>query len=79
MIIGMIPMVFALGEGAEQNAPLGRARDRRPDGATVASDTVFRADGMQRAAGTREGALQGALQGEALIGECGRVDRPHRA
>jgi multidrug efflux pump subunit AcrB len=25
MIIGMIPMVFALGEGAEQNAPLGRA------------------------------------------------------
>jgi multidrug efflux pump subunit AcrB len=25
MIIGMIPMVFAPGEGAEQNAPLGRA------------------------------------------------------
>ena len=25
MIIGMLPMAFALGEGAEQNAPLGRA------------------------------------------------------
>ena len=25
MIIGMIPMAFALGEGGEQNAPLGRA------------------------------------------------------
>jgi multidrug efflux pump subunit AcrB len=25
MIIGMIPMALALGEGAEQNAPLGRA------------------------------------------------------
>ena len=25
MIIGMVPMALALGEGAEQNAPLGRA------------------------------------------------------
>jgi Cu/Ag efflux pump CusA len=25
MIIGMIPMALSLGEGAEQNAPLGRA------------------------------------------------------
>jgi multidrug efflux pump subunit AcrB len=25
MVIGMIPMAFALGEGGEQNAPLGRA------------------------------------------------------
>jgi multidrug efflux pump subunit AcrB len=25
MIIGMMPMAFALGEGGEQNAPLGRA------------------------------------------------------
>jgi multidrug efflux pump subunit AcrB len=25
MIIGMVPMAFALGEGGEQNAPLGRA------------------------------------------------------
>jgi multidrug efflux pump subunit AcrB len=25
MIIGMVPMAFGLGEGGEQNAPLGRA------------------------------------------------------
>jgi multidrug efflux pump subunit AcrB len=25
MVIGMIPMALGLGEGAEQNAPLGRA------------------------------------------------------
>jgi multidrug efflux pump subunit AcrB len=25
MIIGMVPMALGLGEGAEQNAPLGRA------------------------------------------------------
>jgi multidrug efflux pump subunit AcrB len=25
MIIGMLPMAFGLGEGGEQNAPLGRA------------------------------------------------------
>ena len=25
MIVGMIPMAFGIGEGAEQNAPLGRA------------------------------------------------------
>jgi multidrug efflux pump subunit AcrB len=25
MILGMLPMALALGEGAEQNAPLGRA------------------------------------------------------
>src|SRR6202042_2505447 len=25
MVIGMLPMAFALGEGGEQNAPLGRA------------------------------------------------------
>jgi multidrug efflux pump subunit AcrB len=25
MIIGMVPMAFALGDGGEQNAPLGRA------------------------------------------------------
>ena len=32
MLIGMLPMSLALGEGGEQNAPLGRRRDRRPDG-----------------------------------------------
>jgi multidrug efflux pump subunit AcrB len=35
MIIGMLPMArrrrAGLGEGGEQNAPLGRAGDRRPD------------------------------------------------
>ncbi len=31
MIIGMVPMALGLGEGGEQNAPLGRAGDRRPD------------------------------------------------
>ncbi len=25
MIIGMVPMALAMGEGGEQNAPLGRA------------------------------------------------------
>jgi multidrug efflux pump subunit AcrB len=25
MIIGMVPMAFGIGEGGEQNAPLGRA------------------------------------------------------
>ena len=25
MIIGMLPMAFSMGEGGEQNAPLGRA------------------------------------------------------
>ena len=25
MVLGMLPMAFALGEGGEQNAPLGRA------------------------------------------------------
>jgi multidrug efflux pump subunit AcrB len=25
MVIGMMPMAFAMGEGGEQNAPLGRA------------------------------------------------------
>ena len=30
MIIGMVPMALGLGEGGEQNAPLGPGRDRRP-------------------------------------------------
>ena len=25
MVIGMVPMAFSMGEGGEQNAPLGRA------------------------------------------------------
>ena len=48
MIIGMVPMAFALGEGGEQNAPLGRAVDwrigRRHDrNAVLRSDRVLRA------------------------------------
>ena len=31
MIIGMLPMSLGLGEGGEQNAPLGRGGHRRPD------------------------------------------------
>jgi hypothetical protein len=31
MIIGMVPMALDLGEGGEQNAPLGRAVIGRPD------------------------------------------------
>jgi hypothetical protein len=31
MIIGMIPMALGLGDGGEQNAPLGPRRHRRPD------------------------------------------------
>jgi multidrug efflux pump subunit AcrB len=30
MVIGMLPLAAGFGEGGEQNAPLGRARDRRP-------------------------------------------------
>ena len=45
MIIGMIPMAFALGEGGEQNAPLGRAVIGGLSVATVATlffvPTVF--------------------------------------
>jgi multidrug efflux pump subunit AcrB len=37
MIIGMIPMALGLGEGGEQNAPLGRAVIGGLLGATVAT------------------------------------------
>ncbi len=37
MIIGMLPMAFALGEGGEQNAPLGRAVIGGPIFATVST------------------------------------------
>ena len=62
MIIGMLPMAFALGEGGEQNAPLGRAvigglagRDR--------GDAVLRSDRIQRAAFA--GASGGARDGRS--------------
>ena len=49
MIIGMVPMAFALGEGGEQNAPLGRAVDRRID-RRHDRNAVLRSDRVQRAA-----------------------------
>ena len=63
MIIGMIPMALSLGEGAEQNAPLGRAVIGGLVFATVATlffvPTVFvlihgrkGAEARQAAAGT---------------------------
>jgi multidrug efflux pump subunit AcrB len=56
MIIGMVPMAFALGEGGEQNAPLGRAVIGGLTVATIATlffvPTVFsvlhRRDGARR-------------------------------
>jgi hypothetical protein len=68
MIIGMIPMALSLGEGAEQNAPLGRAVIGGLIFATVATllfvPTVFvlihgrkGADGARKEAdGARKGA-----------------------
>jgi len=41
MIVGMLPMAFGLGEGAEQNAPLGRAVIGGLAFATVATLTVL--------------------------------------
>jgi multidrug efflux pump subunit AcrB len=45
MIIGMIPMALAMGEGGEQNAPLGRAVIGGLTAATIATlffvPTVF--------------------------------------
>jgi multidrug efflux pump subunit AcrB len=56
MIIGMVPMAFALGEGGEQNAPLGRAVIGGLTVATVATlffvPTVFSVL-HRRKAGTR--------------------------
>ena len=49
MIIGMLPMAWALGEGGEQNAPLGRAVIGGLLIATVAT-LFFVPDGVQRAA-----------------------------
>jgi hypothetical protein len=49
MIIGMIPMALGIGEGAEQNAPLGRAVIGGPavrDGV----DAVLRAGAVRRRA-----------------------------
>ena len=47
MVIGMVPMALGLGEGGEQNAPLGRAVHRGSDGGH-AVDAVVRAVGLRR-------------------------------
>ncbi|WP_425548316.1 efflux RND transporter permease subunit [Arthrobacter methylotrophus] len=42
MIIGMVPMALGLGEGAEQNAPLGRAVIGGLLFATVSTSSLYR-------------------------------------
>ena len=54
MIIGMIPMALGLGEGAEQNAPLGRAVIGGLLFATVS--TLFFVPGRVRGRARRAGA-----------------------
>ena len=74
MIIGMLPMAFALGEGGEQNAPLGRAVIGGLLVATVATlffvPTVFsvlhaptRPPGSGRSPSTRANRLTGRTHG----------------
>jgi CzcA family heavy metal efflux pump len=62
MIIGMLPMAFALGEGGEQNAPLGRAVIGGLLVATVATlffvPTVFSLLHTQRERPLREPAIE---------------------
>ena len=79
MIIGMLPMAFALGEGGEQNAPLGRAVIGGLLVATVATlffvPTVFSvlhrgASGRRQRRSrppTRTGRLTGELNGRQKI------------
>ena len=73
MIIGMLPMAFALGEGGEQNAPLGRAVIGGLLIATVATlffvPTVFSLLHSRRARGR---AAPAALQPEPSTGS-----KPH--
>jgi multidrug efflux pump subunit AcrB len=59
MIIGMVPMALSLGEGGEQNAPLGRAVIGGLLFATVATlffvPTVFSVvHGRQKAVSSRQ-------------------------
>ena len=41
MIIGMMPMALGLGEGGEQNAPLGPRRHRRPPACATVATLIF--------------------------------------
>jgi multidrug efflux pump subunit AcrB len=62
MIIGMLPMALSLGEGAEQNAPLGRAVIGGLIVATIATlffvPTVFATFHSRRAARKERPALE---------------------
>jgi len=46
MILGMLPMALAIGEGSEQNAPLGRRRHRRTFRGNRVMDAVRGACGL---------------------------------
>jgi multidrug efflux pump subunit AcrB len=74
MIIGMIPMALGLGEGGEQNAPLGRAVIGGLSAATVATlifvPAVFallHSLGKKHPSGVRE--LRGAVQFHNVAGD----------
>ena len=69
MIIGMVPMALSLGEGGEQNAPLGRAVIGGLIFATVATlffvPTVFMLVGKRKHPETNEISPQPARGAEA--------------
>ena len=67
MIIGMLPMALGMGEGGEQNAPLGRAVIGGLVLATVATPGLFRRTSRARAGadaarGTRRRCIHGDLR-----------------
>jgi len=70
MIIGMIPMALGLGEGGEQNAPLGRAVIGGLSAATVATlifvPAVF---ALLHGAGTKAGTKQGLAERHLVAGD----------
>jgi multidrug efflux pump subunit AcrB len=65
MIIGMVPMAFGLGEGGEQNAPLGRAVIGGLTLATVA--TLFFVPSVFAWLHGRKSAPHGAVLQEANV------------
>jgi multidrug efflux pump subunit AcrB len=65
MIIGMVPMAFGLGEGGEQNAPLGRAVIGGLALATVA--TLFFVPSVFALLHGRKGAPRGPVLQEANV------------
>jgi multidrug efflux pump subunit AcrB len=65
MIIGMVPMAFGLGEGGEQNAPLGRAVIGGLALATVA--TLFFVPSVFALLHSRKAAARGPVLQEANV------------